>query len=124
MCSDQPSLPCCKEKTYLVFESSLLSLFSSCTKCGLSTTSASMSTKGSLWRVQVHCSHCDTRYTWNSQPYVNNIPAGNLLISSSILFSGSLPTRIIRFLHFLNCPTINHYRHILCSSKALLNSSS
>ena len=37
---------------------------------------------------------------WNSQPFIKNIPVGNILLSAAILFSGSTPTKV---LHFLNC---------------------
>ena len=37
---------------------------------------------------------------------IGNIPAGNILLSGSILFSGALPTQAIRILGHINCATI------------------
>ena len=37
---------------------------------------------------------------------IGNIPAGNILLSASILFSGALPTQAIRILQHINCATI------------------
>ena len=107
MYSDSTSVPCYEEKKYLVFESCLLSLFAMCTNCGCYKTSSNLITTGSLVQVQVHCSHCDARYTWNSQPHINGVPAGNVLMSASILFSGALPTKSLRLFQILKCASIS-----------------
>ncbi|KAK7475855.1 hypothetical protein BaRGS_00032905 [Batillaria attramentaria] len=46
-------------------------------------------------------------HTWDSQPFIKDIPAGNLLMSSSILFSGALPSKVFRFLHHFNVAAIS-----------------
>ncbi|KAK7475684.1 hypothetical protein BaRGS_00033055 [Batillaria attramentaria] len=46
-------------------------------------------------------------HTWDSQPFIKDIPAGNILMSSSILFSGALPSKVFRFLHHFNVAAIS-----------------
>ena len=53
---------------YLVFESALLLLFSSCIHCS-SHTSVKKVVLGSFLRIIQICSHCNRRRTWESQPY-------------------------------------------------------
>ena len=53
-------------------------------------------------------------FVWDSQPFINNIPAINLLVSSSILFSGALPTQVIRLFTNMGCAFIStrtYFRH-------------
>ena len=44
---------------------------------------------------------------WESQPFVCNIPAGSLLLSSAILFSGLMPNQVLRVLANLACASIS-----------------
>ena len=41
-----------------------------------------------------------------SQPYVGTIPAGNIMISAAILYTGLMPEMVLRVLSSLNCATI------------------
>jgi solute carrier family 8 (sodium/calcium exchanger) len=95
-----------KETKYIVFESCLMSLFG--TKCAVCYGSIliSKTCKGSLLRVTQRCDSCAHSYTWSSQPVINDIPAGNVLISSAILASGLLPRKVLRFFNFWNCKVI------------------
>ena len=74
---------------------------------------------GSLVRIKQYCAICERAYTWDSQPYIGSIPAGNVLLLASILFSGSLPSKSLRIFQFLNCAAIsestfyNHQRRYL-----------
>ena len=45
------------------------------------------------------CNNCDHMRQWDSQPFINNIPAGNILLSASILFGGGLPSQVIACVH-------------------------
>ena len=45
--------------------------------------------------------------TWDSQPYTKTIPAGNILLSSSILFAGSTAAKSLKVLRFLGCQAIH-----------------
>ena len=93
-------------KCYLVFESALMLLFSICKFCCSSANHVTKTTVGSLLIVSTYCENCLKKCEWKSQPFIRNIPAGNILTSAAILFSGSLPSKALRFFNVLNCPTI------------------
>jgi hypothetical protein len=58
---------------------------------------------GTLIHVEQHCSTYLNVFTWHSQPIVKNQSAGNIL---SMLFSGALPTKVLRVLNNMGCATI------------------
>ena len=98
---------------YLVFESALLLLFSSCFYCSCYT-SVKKVVLGSFLRIIQTCSHCSRRRTWESQPYIGKIPAGNILTSAAILYSGALPSKVLQMFRILNLATISRqtfFRH-------------
>ena len=71
-------------KKYAVFEDCLLSPFKRCQPVGK---------KQNIFlpqRLELF------EFKWVSQPYIQNTPAGNILLSASILFSGALPGKILR----------------------------
>ena len=74
---------------------------------------------GSMLVVSISCTICPYSRKWRSQPMIGNLPAGNLLLSSSILYSSSNPTKVIRMLNHLNVQGItnntylNHQRFYL-----------
>ena len=94
--SDHSSTPWQKGQTlYLVFESALLLLFSSCFYCGSKHTKVNKVVLGSFLRLIQRCIHCNKRRTWDSQPHIGNIPAGNILTSAAIVYSGALPSKAL-----------------------------
>jgi hypothetical protein len=51
--------------------------------------------------VTQDCQACPAKKTWYSQPFLGNVPAGNVLLSGAILFAGALPGKVLRvFKHF------------------------
>ena len=57
--------------------------------------------------IKTYCDKCEKSRRWDSQPYiVGNLPAGNLLLSASILFSGAPLTKTLRGLSALNVANI------------------
>lgn len=74
---------------------------------------------GSYIRITQWCRTCDKKSIWESQPFIGNMPVGNILISASILYAGALPTKALRMLEILNCASISkktffrHQRQIL-----------
>ena len=51
---------------------------------------------------------------WESQPFIGDMPAGNLLTSAVILYAGALPAKTLRVFSTLNCATISYstfFRH-------------
>ena len=83
-----------------MFRSHLLSLFTSCRSCHQLCTGKVAQQMGTFISIRQTCSHCGHIWLWNSQPFIKNQPAGNILLSAAILFSGSTP---IKVLHFLKC---------------------
>ena len=88
-----------EDKKYLVFRLFLSSLFKYCQKCGVMLSSFEESTSDSLLTVKLFCINGHESF-WNSQPFINKIPAGNFLTSSAILFSGKTFSRINQLTFF------------------------
>ena len=78
----------------------LLSLFTACRSCHQLCDGEVANLKGIFISIRQSCHHCG--YTWvrNSQPFIRDTPAANILLSAAILFSGSTPGKIF---HFLEC---------------------
>ncbi|XP_011407083.1 PREDICTED: uncharacterized protein LOC100633273 [Amphimedon queenslandica] len=98
----------CRERTYLVFESCLLHLFShTCSNCNRPV-QYTLNTIGSMLQVKVYCGFCEDEWTWNSQPYLNDCtPNGNVLIAFSIIFSRSFLSKVLRLFAIMNCACIS-----------------
>lgn len=97
---DPEELPPQNEIKYLVFRSHLLSLFAACRSCHQLCTSKVNQQIGTYISIKQSCSYCGYEWTWHSQPFIKDRPAGNILLSASILFTGSTPTKV---LHLLKC---------------------
>lgn len=107
-----------QEATYLVFGSCLRSLFTTCKNCK-GNTEVVFSTTGTMLQVKVYCAFCESEYTWNSQPFINGIPKGNVLMSASILFSGSLLSKVLRLFQIMKCASISKRTFYYHQSKYL-----
>ena len=99
----------------LSFFSALMEPFTACIKCTSACTIDSKET-GTLLTVKQLCTSCGHIRIWNSQPLIGTrgTPAGNLLLSSSILFAGASPTQVLRVLEFMSVSTITQmtfFRH-------------
>ena len=82
--------------------------------CRSTYTSIEKVTIGSFLRIKQICHHCSNKYVWESQPYVGKVPAGNILISAAILYTGLLPAKALRVFRSMNCATITRktfFRH-------------
>ena len=90
-----------EDKTFIVFETCLMSLFRKCGICGGEVIHWKKRTKGTLLSIETNCCQSHT-YLWQSQPHVQQMAAGNLLISSAILFTGNTHTRIKEIANVLN----------------------
>ena len=93
------------DRKFIVFEWNLLSLFTICQLCSGSTNAAIRQVMGTFISIYQDCS-CGWSRTWNSQPFVGNMPAGNLLLSASILFSGCVPSKVLRVLNHAKIQSI------------------
>ena len=101
------------EKKYIVFESSLKILFKKCPECRASTEISSC-TIGTFLRITQKCLKCEMTSVWESQLFIKYIPAGNLLMSTSIFYAGALPTKSLQVFQHMNCAVISlttFFRH-------------
>ena len=98
-----------KETKFLVCFFSLdgAELLASCSRC-LAPCTLSTTVIGTFLSVKQLCTSCGHLRTWNSQPCIGKgaLPAGNILLSASILYAGASPTQVLRVLEFLSVPTI------------------
>ncbi|XP_033121348.1 uncharacterized protein LOC117120412 [Anneissia japonica] len=102
------------EKKYIVFEAQLLSLFTKCQSCNAETKGKIVHRIGTFIVIHKQCRICDYTKEWSSQSMVRDTPAGNMLMSASLLYSGSCMSKSLRMLKFLNLVSISErtfYRH-------------
>ena len=85
---------------YIVFKQELFKLFKYCPECGAVVIKRNQSTQGSQLYVTLEC--INHRYSWQSQLMLEGMAAGNLLLSSSILVSGSTFTKVATLANNLN----------------------
>lgn len=99
-----------------------MELFSRCRNCSAKTTGKVRHVIGSMIKIQQVCEVCEFIYHWLSQPIVAGKPAGNLIISAGILFSGALPSKVLRMYKFCkiacisNSTFMNHQKYYLFPS--------
>ncbi len=102
-----------------MFEDNLLSLFKRCFKCGYKSAQVTSTTIGTYVKLKQRCCACLNVFVWDSQPFIQNQPACNILLSAAILFSGALPTMTLRVFQNMGCATIaertffRHQQHFL-----------
>ena len=103
-------VPINREPKYIVFLSALEKLLSlvRCSACGgLDVTSRVHMLRGTMVVVQhIVCDGCDTVSPWNSQPYIGARPAGNVLLSAGLLFTGASATKTLRVLTHMGVAVI------------------
>nr|XP_022286598.1 uncharacterized protein LOC111099572 isoform X1 [Crassostrea virginica] len=110
------------QKKFFVFEENLMELFSRCRNCSAKTTGKVRHVIGSMIKIQQVCEVCEFTYHWQSQPVVAGKPAGNLIMSAGILFSGALPSKVLRMYKFCkiacisNSTFMNHQKYYLFPS--------
>ena len=95
------------EIKYIIFKSSLLELFKQCTSCYNECIGEVAYQKGTFVAVKQLCSHCGQQRVWTSQPHIKDTPAGNILLSAAILFSGATPGKILRMLSHMKVACIS-----------------
>ena len=98
----------CEEQKFIVFESCLKKLLKFCPKCAGVISESKMTTCGSMLSVKIRCINNHDDFCWTSQPMIKNMPAGNLLTSAAILFSGNTFSRIAQFASFLKLNFFSH----------------
>ena len=69
---------------------------------------------GTALRVSLDCRACHNTSSWSSQPHIGKIPAGNILLSATILFSGALITKTLTVFQHMGVACISprtYFRH-------------
>ena len=77
------------EPKYIIFRSALMQLFTRYVLCHHSCPGAIAKPIGAFVTVKQVCSHCGYQ---RAQPRIKDTPAGNLLLSAAILYSGKTAT--------------------------------
>lgn len=90
-----------------------------CTYCGFLSTQIKV-VNGTFLRVIQSCDHCGTKRVWESQPMIGSRPVGNILLSSAILYTGSLPSKAFRLFQVLKCASITRSAFFCHQSDFLL----
>jgi solute carrier family 8 (sodium/calcium exchanger) len=96
-----------EEKKFMVSSSKLLELFNTCKKCNRLATASIQHIIGTMVKIKAECDFCCFTWQWCSQPYLGSIPAGNIGLSASILFSGAIATKVLRVLECMGVATIS-----------------
>ncbi|XP_056014379.1 uncharacterized protein LOC125647123 [Ostrea edulis] len=113
-----------EERKFIVSESQLLDLFNCCKMCHRFARADVQQVVGTMVRIVTECMFCGYSWQWCSQPSIGTIPAGNLALSASILFSGALAAKVLRVLQCMGVATISrrtfatHHSSILFPSIA------
>ena len=80
-----------EERKFIVFASKLKELFLSsvcCPNCARKVKNMTLMTEGSVATIE-NLGCCQKPMRWQSQPFVNSMAVGNLLLSAGILFTGN-----------------------------------
>ncbi|XP_071852452.1 uncharacterized protein [Apostichopus japonicus] len=104
---DEPTPPDIEAK-YMVFESCLLDLFRVCPVCHGKSPQIShiKGTMVVIKQLYQEPAPCGLVRKWFSQPFIGNLPAGNILLSSAILFNGASPKKVLKVLSAMNMESI------------------
>ncbi|KAL3866932.1 hypothetical protein ACJMK2_044179 [Sinanodonta woodiana] len=94
------------ERMVIVFDKQLLSVLLTCHYCHGPAKGNVTNTFGNLIITTQECHMCSKSNTWNIQPYIGHMPAGNIILSGAILFAGAIPTKILRVMHHMCVPVI------------------
>ena len=92
--NDAPKLSEKEQRKFIIFEQQLLELFRSCRACAAPIVGYITTLDGNLIQVVQKCKKCSFIHTLYSQPYIHQLPAGNMLMSCSILMCGAVPSQV------------------------------
>ncbi|KAK7913274.1 hypothetical protein WMY93_013485 [Mugilogobius chulae] len=92
---------------YVVYESCLRQLFSSCPVCSMPCEVKSRC-MGTLVTFDQHCPHCNYSRDWKSQPVIGSTALGNLQMSAAIYFTGLSFYQVEKFCKTLQLQSFNY----------------
>ncbi|XP_057713474.1 uncharacterized protein LOC130929879 [Corythoichthys intestinalis] len=106
-------------RVYLIYWVALIQLISqwvSCPACACKKVNWVPSEVGTMLVLALKCAEpgCGHTGTWNSQPYVGRIAAGNIFLSAAILFAGATVGKVLRVLSHMGVAvysTRSYFRH-------------
>lgn len=88
-----------KERKFIVYEKQLLLLFLQCIFCSAGGCKAFIHCViGTYVKIGQYCYKCKKTNYWSNSPMLGNVAATSLLLSSSIMLSGSLPSKVLNCL--------------------------
>ncbi|KAH7940575.1 hypothetical protein HPB49_002125 [Dermacentor silvarum] len=93
------------ERKFIVFESCLRELLTTCKVCGQAVGDISSKVVGTLLIVEGMCDK-EHMLQWRSQPLVRGSGAGNILLAAGVLFSGCAVAATLRCLNSIGVETI------------------
>ncbi|KAH7980871.1 hypothetical protein HPB49_019753 [Dermacentor silvarum] len=94
-----------RAKKFIVFESCLRELLTTCKVCGQAVGDISSKVVGTLLIVEGMCDK-EHMLQWRSQPLVRGSGAGNILLAAGVLFSGCAVAATLRCLNSIGVQTI------------------
>ena len=94
------------ERMFLVSESSLVAALGSCPTCCAPCEVHQKSLKGTMVTCYRLCKNGHAT-TWHSQTQLQRMPIGNIKLASSIFASGASPTKVLRTMRAMDCPTMS-----------------
>ena len=99
-----------KERKFVLFESKLIELLKKipCPKCTEPMASLKKLSQGTCLSVKTYCPNDHLIVNWDSQPFLDQMPAFNLICSASTLFSGATYERVSKVAEFSGLNFVNH----------------
>ena len=94
------------ERMFLVSESSLVAAFGTCPTCSSPCEVHQKSAKGTMVTCERLCENGHYT-TWHSQTELHRMPIGNIKLASSIFANGASPTKVLRMMRAMECPTVS-----------------
>lgn len=89
------------ERKWIVNESCLMELFTTCHTCGISICEKKITSRGSKIKIEWTCINHHMG-VWESCPDVRGIPENNLVSSAAIIFTGTTQNEIEEWADLLN----------------------
>jgi hypothetical protein len=106
------------QQKYIVFEDNLMKLFQFCPECQQPFEDVEKAFSGTLLTIKYTCLQGRANL-WQSQPTLNGMSAGNLLLSAAILFSGSTYAKVAHLFEIFNLPILKERTFYAVQSKYL-----
>ncbi|KAK6494063.1 hypothetical protein HHUSO_G508 [Huso huso] len=113
---DEPATPIHNEEKFIIFISCIKQLITwcHCPECGSFDIISYHVVKGCLLTITISCRSCSSQVNCNSQRYIGGTPAGNILLSASILFAGATAEKVLCVLQNMSVAAISahtFFRH-------------